>query len=79
MPTKACVQELDKCREESCSIVSAPVSAEEVCFILAEQGSLLLRQTQGRKDQLVAPDHQCRALATRCDKRVASEPGFLGH
>ena len=32
----------------------APVSAEEACFPLAEQAALLLRQTEGRKDELVA-------------------------
>jgi hypothetical protein len=33
---KACVQEINKSRKESRSIVTAPVSAEEVCFPLAE-------------------------------------------
>jgi hypothetical protein len=50
-PTKARVQEFNKGRKESRSI--APVS-EEVCFPLAEQAALLLRQTEGRKDELVA-------------------------
>ena len=53
-PTKARVQEINKGRKESRSIVSATVSAEAVCFPLAEQAALLLRQTEGRKDELVA-------------------------
>jgi hypothetical protein len=53
-PTKVRVQEINKSRKESRSIVTAPVSAEQVCFPLAEQAALLLRQTQGRKDELVA-------------------------
>ena len=48
------VQEINKGRKESRSIVSATVSAEAVCFPLAEQAALLLRQTEGRKDELVA-------------------------
>jgi hypothetical protein len=56
------VQEINKSRKESRSIVTAPVSgeqvcfplAEQVCFPLAEQAALLLRQTEGRKDELVA-------------------------
>ena len=48
------MQEINKSRKESRSIVTAPDSAEEVCFPLAEQVALLLRQTQGRKDELVA-------------------------
>jgi hypothetical protein len=48
------VQEINKSRKESRTIVTAPVSAEEVCFPLAEQAALLLRQTEGRKDELVA-------------------------
>jgi hypothetical protein len=35
-------------------MVTAPVSAEEVCFPLAEQAALLLRQTEGRKDEPAA-------------------------
>ena len=53
-PTKARVQEINKSRKESRSIVTAPVSGEQVCFPLAEQAALLLRQTEGRKDELVA-------------------------
>lgn len=53
-PTKARVQEINKGRKESRSIVTATVSAEAVCFPLAEQAALLLRQTEGRKDELVA-------------------------
>jgi hypothetical protein len=53
-PTKARVQEINKSRKESRSIVTAPVSAEQVCFPLAEQAALLLRQTEGRKDELAA-------------------------
>ncbi len=34
--------------------MTAPVSAETVCFPMAEQAARLLRQTQGRKDQEVA-------------------------
>jgi len=37
------VQEINKSRKESRSIVPAPVSAEQVCFPLAEQAALLLR------------------------------------
>jgi hypothetical protein len=48
------VQEINKSRKESRSIVTAPVSAEQVCFPLAEQAALLLRQTEGRKDELAA-------------------------
>ncbi len=48
------MQEINKSRRESRSIVTAPVSAEQVCFPLAEQAALLLRQTEGRKDELVA-------------------------
>ena len=48
------MQESNKSRKESRSIVTAPVSAEQVCFPLAEQAALLLRQTEGRKDELVA-------------------------
>jgi hypothetical protein len=53
-PTKARVQQINKKREESRSIVTAPVSAQAVCFPLAEQAALLLRQTEGREDELVA-------------------------
>jgi hypothetical protein len=53
-PTKARVQESNKSRQESRSIVTAPVTAEEVCFPLAEQAARLLRQTEGRKDERVA-------------------------
>ena len=53
-PTKAGVQQINKSRQESRSIVTAPVSGEQVCFPLAEQAALLLRQTEGRKDELVA-------------------------
>jgi len=48
------VQEINKSRKESRSIVTAPISAEQVCFPLAEQAALLLRQTEGRKDELAA-------------------------
>jgi hypothetical protein len=48
------VQEINKCRHESRSICTAPVTGEQVCFPLAEQAALLLRQTEGRKDELVA-------------------------
>jgi predicted transposase YbfD/YdcC len=51
--TQANSQEINKSRKESRSIVTAPVSAEEVCFPLAEQAAVLLRQTEGRKDELV--------------------------
>ena len=73
------MQESNKSRKESRSIVTAPVSAEQVCFPLAEQAALLLRQTEGRKDELVALITSARALATRCVKLDASEPGCLGH
>ena len=53
-PTKARVQEINKKRQESRSICTAPVTGEQVCFPLAEQAALLLRQTEGRKDELVA-------------------------
>ena len=53
-PTKARVQEINKGRKESRSICTAPVTGEQVCFPLAEQAALLLRQTEGRKDELVA-------------------------
>ena len=48
------MQQINKSRQESRSIVTAPVSGEQVCFPLAEQAALLLRQTEGRKDELVA-------------------------
>ena len=48
------MEEINKSRKESRSIVTAPVSAEQVCFPLAEQAALLLRQTEGRKDELAA-------------------------
>jgi hypothetical protein len=48
------VQEINKSRKESRSIVTGPVTGEQVCFPLAEQAALLLRQTEGRKDELVA-------------------------
>jgi hypothetical protein len=41
-------------RKESRSIATSPGSAEQVWFPLAEQVALLLRQTEGRKDELVA-------------------------
>src|SRR5271165_2944669 len=53
-PTKARVQEINKRRQESRSICTVPVTGEQVCFPLAEQAALLLRQTEGRKDELVA-------------------------
>src|ERR1700674_4867752 len=53
-PTKTRVQQINKKRHESRSICTAPVTAEQVCFPLAEQAALLLRQTEGRKDELVA-------------------------
>jgi hypothetical protein len=53
-PTKARVQEINKSRKDSRSIVTEPVSAEQICFPLAEQAALLLRQTEGPKDELVA-------------------------
>ena len=46
--------EINKGRKESRSIVSAVVTAEQVGFPLAEQGARLLRQTEGRQDELVA-------------------------
>jgi hypothetical protein len=33
------------------SICTAPVTGEQVCFPLAEQAALLLRRTEGRKDE----------------------------
>ena len=48
------MQEINKSRKESRSIFTAPVTGEQVCFPLAEQAALLLRQTEGRKDELVA-------------------------
>ena len=48
------MQEINKKRQESRSICTAPVTGEQVCFPLAEQAALLLRQTEGRKDELVA-------------------------
>ena len=48
------MQEINKSRQESRSICTAPVTGEQVCFPLAEQAALLLRQTEGRKDELVA-------------------------
>ena len=50
------MQEINKSRKESRSIVTAPVSGEQICFPLAEPRKLsgLLRQTEGRKDELVA-------------------------
>ena len=48
------MQQINKKRHESRSICTAPVTAEQVCFPLAEQAALLLRQTEGRKDELVA-------------------------
>ena len=53
-PTKARMQQINKKRQESRSICTAPVTGEQVCFPLAEQAALLLRQTEGRKDELVA-------------------------
>ena len=47
---------LNKGRKESRSICTAPVTGEQVCFPLAEQAALLLRQTEGRKDKLVASE-----------------------
>ena len=47
------MQEINKSRKESRSIVTPPVSAEQICFPLAEQAALLLRQTHGRKGELV--------------------------
>src|SRR5271166_734138 len=50
-PTKARVQEINKSRKESRSIVTAPVSGEQVCFPLAEQSALQLakRSLQSRQ------------------------------
>ena len=45
---------MNKGRKEIRSIVTAPASGEELCFPLAQQAALLLRQCQGRKDELVA-------------------------
>jgi hypothetical protein len=73
------VQAINKSRNESRSIVTAPVTGEEVCFPLAEQAARLLRQTEGRKDERVALITSALALTTGCVKLVASEPGFLGH
>jgi hypothetical protein len=72
------VQEINKGRKESRSIVTAAVSAEQICFPLAEQAALLLRQTEGRKDELTALITSALALTARCDKLVGSEPGSLG-
>lgn len=46
--------EINKGRPESRSIRTAPVSAEQAAFPFAQQGALLLRQTKGRKDELVS-------------------------
>jgi hypothetical protein len=46
--------EANKGRRQSRSIVTAEVSAEQVCFPVAEQPARLLRQTQGRQDEQVA-------------------------
>ena len=48
------MQQINKKRQESRSICTAPVTGEQVCFPLAQQAALLLRQTEGRKDELVA-------------------------
>ena len=48
------MQQINKKRQESRSICTAPVTGEQVCFPLAEQAALLLRHTEGRKDELVA-------------------------
>lgn len=53
-PTEARTQEKNKGRDESRSLAAAPVSGEQVCFPFAEQAARLLRQTEGRKDELVA-------------------------
>jgi hypothetical protein len=45
---------MNKGHKETRSIVTAPVSGEELCFPLAQEAPLLLRQRQGRKDELVA-------------------------
>src|SRR5689334_6796707 len=52
--TRARVQESNKRRHESRRIVTAAVTGEQVCFPVAEQAARLLRQTEGRKDELVA-------------------------
>ena len=39
---------------EKAAVLSPRQSAEQVCFPLAEQAALLLRQTEGGKDELVA-------------------------
>jgi predicted transposase YbfD/YdcC len=53
-PTQARTQEVNKGRSESRSICTAALTAEQIGFPLAEQGALLLRQVQGRKDELVS-------------------------
>jgi hypothetical protein len=50
-PTKARVQQINKERQESRCICTAPVTGEQVCSPFAEQAALLLRQTEGRKDE----------------------------
>jgi hypothetical protein len=53
-PTQARTQEINKGRPESRSIRTAALTAEQIGFPLVEQGALLLRQTQGRQDELVS-------------------------
>jgi hypothetical protein len=53
-PTQAHAQEINKTRNESRIIATASVSVEPICVPLPEQPALLLRQTNGRKDELVA-------------------------
>jgi hypothetical protein len=46
---------------------------------LAEQAALLLRQTESRKDELVALITSIEPSRLDATKLVASEPGCLGH
>jgi hypothetical protein len=53
-PTQARTQEINKGRPESRSLRTAALTGMQIGFPLAEQGALLLRQVQGRKDERVA-------------------------
>jgi hypothetical protein len=48
------VQEINKPQRKPQYRHRGQVTGEQVCFPLAEQAALLLRQTEGRKDKLVA-------------------------
>jgi hypothetical protein len=52
-PTQARTQEKNKGRQESRSIRTQSVGAEEMCFPFACQAARLLRQTTGRQDEEV--------------------------